>query len=53
MNWVSSGWGSTAIRDPMLKAQKPLLDGGDGKLVNKSTVAKIADATTCLLFAGL
>ena len=33
-------WGPTGIKDPRLQAQKPLLDGGEGKSRNK-TIIKI------------
>ena len=38
-------WGSTVIKDPRLQAQKPLLDGGEGKSLNKTIVGNIADTT--------
>jgi hypothetical protein len=50
--------GSTVIKDPRLQAQKPLLDGGEGKSLNKNIVKTVANATNCAPkdrdeFAGL
>lgn len=36
-------WGPTGVRDPRLQAQKPLLDGGEGKSLNKAIVNNVAD----------
>ena len=41
-------WGATEVKDPRLQAQKPLLDGGEGKSLNKTIVKNIANAANCV-----
>jgi hypothetical protein len=39
-------WGPIGKKDPRLQAQKPLLDGGEGKSLDKTIVKNIADVTS-------
>ena len=40
------GWGPIGKKDPRLQAQKPLLDGGEAKSLDKTIVNNIADVTS-------
>jgi len=42
------GWGPIGKKYPRLQAQKPLLDGGEGKSLDKNIVNNIADVTSGL-----
>ena len=41
-------WGPSEKKDPRFQAQKPLLDGGEGKSLDKTIVNKIANVTSGL-----